>query len=209
APSETLSTAAITKLPSPATPPNQPPPSPPTAAISSPARTEGSFMPLRDTTLVDFQPPTTQHHTPDDLPSEHLPSANLPHSTSLHQVEISPRIYLDDIAVSPYPGTRTPVVTPSQSDRRHSRSPNRLTPNRASPPLTRSAQRRRSAKLSTPHQSPTDSPISFVTPVRKTSPGRKSPRQRKAVKLATHNMTLRARGCPNKTTRCARLPNTN
>ncbi|CAB4039339.1 Hypothetical predicted protein [Paramuricea clavata] len=143
APSETLSTAAITKLPSPATPPNQPPPSPPTAAISSPARTEGSFMPLRDTTLVDFQPPTTQHHTPDDLPSEHLPSANLPHSTSLHQVEISPRIYLDDIAVSPYPGTRTPVVTPSQSDRRHSRSPNRLTPNRASPPLTRSAQRRR------------------------------------------------------------------
>ncbi len=67
----------------------------------------------------------------------------------------------------------------------------------------------RSANLTTPHQSPTDSPISFVTPIRKTSPPRKSSGQKKPLKSATHSMTLRARSCPNKTTRCARLPNTN
>lgn len=59
----------------------------------------------------------------------------------------------------------------------------------------------------TPHQSPSNSPISFVSPV--PQPG-SSPRssRKKVVRLPMHSMTLRARKCPGRPTRAAKLPHT-
>lgn len=89
-----------------------------------------------------------------------------------------------------------------------------------SPPLTRSMARRRSSGITptdsyrregfrkpTPHQSPSNSPISFVSPV--PQPG-SSPRssRKKVVRLPMHSMTLRARKCPARPTRAAKLPHT-
>ncbi|XP_020605493.1 protein ELYS-like isoform X4 [Orbicella faveolata] len=90
-----------------------------------------------------------------------------------------------------------------------------------SPPLTRSMARRRSSGMTptdtygsregfrkpTPHQSPSNSPISFVSPV--PQPG-SSPRssRKKVVRLPMHSMTLRARKCPGRPTRAAKLPHT-
>lgn len=87
-----------------------------------------------------------------------------------------------------------------------------------SPPLTRSMARRRSSELTpgahreqtgkhTPHQSPSESPISFVSPV--PQPG-SSPRgsRKKVVRIPMHSMTLRARKCPARPTRAAKLPHT-
>lgn len=92
-----------------------------------------------------------------------------------------------------------------------------------SPPLTRSMARRRSSgmtpgslsfsredpRTTIPHQSPSNSPISFVSPV--PHPAESSPRgsRRKVLRLPVHSMTLRARKCPARPTRSAKLPHTN
>jgi len=90
-----------------------------------------------------------------------------------------------------------------------------------SPPLTRSMARRRSSGLTpaadsyeredtrrrTPHQSPSNSPISFVSPVPQLSASPRGSRK-KVVRLPVHSMTLRARKCPARPTRAAKLPHT-
>ncbi|XP_046849988.1 flocculation protein FLO11-like [Xenia sp. Carnegie-2017] len=152
--------------------------------------------------------PTIQTHT---TVSTMTPPMSPPQTDQLllsRATNVSPRLFLNDVSMSPTQAStsnKSTVAAKSQSDRRRSRSPRRITSTRSSPPLTRSAQRRR---LATPHQSPTDSPISFVTPVRRTSPRRKLPEQKKPAKFASHSMTLRARSCSSKLTRSAKLPNT-
>ncbi|XP_078375377.1 protein ELYS-like isoform X3 [Oculina patagonica] len=90
-----------------------------------------------------------------------------------------------------------------------------------SPPLTRSMARRRSSGITptdfyesseearkfTPHQSPSNSPISFVSPVPHPASSPRSSRK-KVVRLPMHSMTLRARKCPARPTRAAKLPHT-
>lgn len=90
-----------------------------------------------------------------------------------------------------------------------------------SPPLTRSMARRRSSGITpgsqsfirefsgkaTPHQSPSNSPISFVSPVPHPESSPRGSRKR-GVRLPAHSMTLRARKCPARPTRSAKLPHT-
>ncbi|XP_032239652.1 protein ELYS isoform X2 [Nematostella vectensis] len=88
-----------------------------------------------------------------------------------------------------------------------------------SPPLTRSMKKRRSidqlrprdslGRTVTPHQSPSDSPISFVTPGPSVSPrSRRRSEPHKGMKRnqPVHQMTLRSRSGPHRTARSARLP---
>ncbi|XP_066028522.1 uncharacterized protein [Pocillopora verrucosa] len=94
-----------------------------------------------------------------------------------------------------------------------------------SPPLTRSMAKRRSFGMNpsdlsdlsggrevsgqyTPYQSPSNSPISFVSPVTQPSSLPRSSRK-KIVRLPMHSMTLRSRKCPGRPTRAAKLPHTN
>lgn len=91
-----------------------------------------------------------------------------------------------------------------------------------SPPLTRSMAKRRSFGMTpsdlsgrrevtrqyTPYQSPSNSPISFVSPITQPSVSPRSSRK-KIVRLPMHSMTLRSRKCPGRPTRAAKLPHTN
>lgn len=91
-----------------------------------------------------------------------------------------------------------------------------------SPPLTRSMAKRRSFGMTpsdlsgrrevtrqyTPYQSPSNSPISFVSPITQPSVSPRSSRK-KIVRLPMHTMTLRSRKCPGRPTRAAKLPHTN
>ena len=59
----------------------------------------------------------------------------------------------------------------------------------------------------TPHQSPSNSPISFVSPVPQPYSSPRSSRK-KVVRLPVHPMNLWARKCPARPTRAAKLPHT-
>lgn len=59
-------------------PPSLTSPSPPTGAISHPAPSVQTFMPLREVTPVTHQSLTTQSHPPDNFSSEHVPAEDSP-----------------------------------------------------------------------------------------------------------------------------------
>ncbi|CAH3037704.1 unnamed protein product [Porites lobata] len=224
APDTSAKLSPVTENDQPSAADKSPSPQPKVKEPASPTSISPSATALSDPIINTLSPPTSSNSSPPKQPSlsESEATPQTTHDAPLDTIETQVETTDFSYTFSPPAILQTP---PRQEKSTFSSAQAQTTPSLEfifSPPLTRSMARRRSSGLTpvaqsytreqtgkprTPHQSPSESPISFVSPV--PQPGQ-SPRgsRKKVVRVPVHSMTLRARKCPGRTTRAAKLPHT-